>query len=241
MLEQTAFETIDKLRMTKSHAEVKVVFDETARAFGASAFMICDIPPDAPPGARDIHASGWNQEWEQRYIREGYAADDPVPNSVSVRTNPYYWKEAEKIYSENLRSVKIMNEARSEFHMLGGYCVPIHGLRGVAGVVSIATDQLNWQLSEHEDAALHLISIYAYEAVRRVRKPVDSTGGPQLTRREIDCLQWIAEGKTTWEIGTILSISEHTVGEYVGNAARKLGTFSRAHLVARALRQNLIK
>ena len=39
-----------------------------------------------------------------------------------------------------------------------------------------------------------------------------STPDPRITlsRREQETLQWAAEGKTEWEIGRILGLSEHT-------------------------------
>jgi DNA-binding CsgD family transcriptional regulator len=49
----------------------------------------------------------------------------------------------------------------------------------------------------------------------------------QLTGREISCLRWVAKGKSSWEIGGILRISEHTVNFHVKNAMAKLLTTSR--------------
>ena len=62
-----------------------------------------------------------------------------------------------------------------------------------------------------------------------------------LTRRERDCLLWVAEGKTTWEIGQILRISENTVLYHIKNAQEKLGAVSRIHAVAKALRLELLR
>ena len=49
-----------------------------------------------------------------------------------------------------------------------------------------------------------------------------------------------AEGKTGWEIGKLLGISERTVVFHVENAARKLGVFGRRQAVARAIALQLI-
>ena len=56
----------------------------------------------------------------------------------------------------------------------------------------------------------------------------------QLTGREKSCLHWVAQGKTSWEIGSILRISEHTVNFHLKNAMAKLFTSKRtvAALVA---------
>jgi DNA-binding CsgD family transcriptional regulator len=62
----------------------------------------------------------------------------------------------------------------------------------------------------------------------------------QLSERERECLRWIAAGKTDWEIGQILSISDKTVNIYVQRAKFKLRTQTRPQTVMAALRQKLI-
>lgn len=58
---------------------------------------------------------------------------------------------------------------------------------------------------------------------------------PKLTARERDALAFVAEGKTDWEIGKILGVSEATARFHVDNARRKLDAVNRAHAVARFL------
>lgn len=54
-----------------------------------------------------------------------------------------------------------------------------------------------------------------------------------LTRREAQVLLWIAEGKTAWETGLILGVSESTVTAHAKSAMLKLDAATRPHLVAR--------
>jgi DNA-binding CsgD family transcriptional regulator len=61
-----------------------------------------------------------------------------------------------------------------------------------------------------------------------------------LTPRERECLAWTSVGKTAWEIGSILGISEHTAVAHLNAAVRKLRAASRAQAVAEALRRRLI-
>jgi DNA-binding CsgD family transcriptional regulator len=56
-----------------------------------------------------------------------------------------------------------------------------------------------------------------------------------LSSREGQVLSWIAEGKTTPEIGTILGLSRRTVQTYLERVFGKLGVETRAAAVARAL------
>ncbi|NJO53977.1 MAG: hypothetical protein HC829_03270 [Bacteroidales bacterium] len=62
-----------------------------------------------------------------------------------------------------------------------------------------------------------------------------------LTARERECLAWTSVGKTAWEVGSILGISEHTAVAHLNAAVRKLGAASRAQAVAEALRRGLIE
>ena len=56
---------------------------------------------------------------------------------------------------------------------------------------------------------LSLFVVYAQDVAMKVLLPpqpeVDLT---KPTARELECLKWTMEGKTAWEVGQILSISE---------------------------------
>ena len=57
----------------------------------------------------------------------------------------------------------------------------------------------------------------------------------KLSAREIECLSWIAQGKTSGETALILSISESTVAFHLRKASEKLNTVNRTHAVAKAI------
>jgi len=62
----------------------------------------------------------------------------------------------------------------------------------------------------------------------------------ELTERELECLYWIAEGKTSDEIGTILGISKNTINNYITSVMRKTATKNRSETIAFAVRNNLV-
>ena len=62
-----------------------------------------------------------------------------------------------------------------------------------------------------------------------------------LTRRELEVLQLIADGLSNKEIAIRLCLSTETVKSHVGALLSKLDTNSRAHAVAIALRQGLLR
>lgn len=68
----------------------------------------------------------------------------------------------------------------------------------------------------------------------------DEELGKDLTNREIECLHWMAAGKTSGEIGIILSISESTVNFHLKNTLIKLNSNNRVQAVAKAVHCNVI-
>lgn len=63
----------------------------------------------------------------------------------------------------------------------------------------------------------------------------------RLTARELECLQWSAIGKSSWEISTILSISESAVNFHMANIRAKFDVGSRRQAVVQAIRFGLIR
>jgi DNA-binding CsgD family transcriptional regulator len=61
-----------------------------------------------------------------------------------------------------------------------------------------------------------------------------------LTAQEVECLRWCKEGKTNWEIGEILGISQKTVEFHVSNTMKKLGAGNRITAVIMAIKNGLI-
>jgi len=63
---------------------------------------------------------------------------------------------------------------------------------------------------------------------------------PTLTVREMEAMRWTMEGKTAWEVGRILGISEQTAARHLNNATQKLGCSNKMQAIVKALRLQLI-
>ena len=61
-----------------------------------------------------------------------------------------------------------------------------------------------------------------------------------LTSREKEILLWVKEGKSTWDISSILGISGDTVKFHMKNIFRKLNTTSRSQAIVAAFGSGLI-
>ena len=57
----------------------------------------------------------------------------------------------------------------------------------------------------------------------------------KLTKREIECIKWASEGKTSWEISQVLSISQRTVDFHLANCVTKTNSVNRQQAIAKCL------
>ena len=62
----------------------------------------------------------------------------------------------------------------------------------------------------------------------------------QLSAREVEVLQLVAEGQSNKDVGVALHLSAPTVKSHLARIARKLGTGDRAEMVAMAMRGEAI-
>lgn len=68
----------------------------------------------------------------------------------------------------------------------------------------------------------------------------EETAVTQLTSRECEILQLIAEGHNTTEIAALLAISPHTASRHRANLMQKLDTHTQAGLIRLAIEQGLV-
>ncbi len=181
----------------------------------------------------------WPEEWRERYFHGNYVDRDPAVLHMLRTPEPYTWTDTldSPDYTKSQR--RIVYEA-GEFGMTNGLIVPILGLRTGTAIVSMAGD--NNDLSTRERAELHLAAIYAHGRIRALslpkRRPIVL---PKLSMRERQCLQWVAVGKSDWEIGEIMSISEKTANYHVEKIKRKYNVATRIQAVVHAIRGGIIQ
>ena len=82
-------------------------------------------------------------------------------------------------------------------------------------------------------AAAHYVAAMALEGTYRVDRVHPAR--PRLTPRQRDCMVLAAQGKSDWEIGKLLGISESTVHKHIEDAKRRFGVSTRIQLVVRGL------
>lgn len=97
----------------------------------------------------------------------------------------------------------------------------------VAGVVAVARGEMMFAPS-------------VMPRVMRLLRPQDARTG-ELSAREIEVLQLLADGSTTEQIAEALFLSANTVRNHVHSVIKKLGAHSRLEAVSIGIKQGLIE
>lgn len=183
----------------------------------------------------------WPNEWLHRYEELNYVDIDPVAERLLRTVTPFTWSDAVASRAVNATERVVMNEAR-DFGIAEGAEIPVHeaGL-GLATFSVFSPDRASfqdaWSRHRHE---LHVFCLYFHEKYGKLVDEAANLPEPQLTARERECLVLTSRGKTAWEIGEILAISESTAKQHLMSATRKLGCYSKHHAVVKAIMTRLI-
>jgi LuxR family quorum sensing-dependent transcriptional regulator len=182
--------------------------------------------------------------WRKHYDANRFANRDALLSSGLHDASPTTWTKFQRERAISNEQAVIFEEARA-FGLRDGFYLPIHQADGSMLGVSMMAQQA---LPENREtlAALHMLAIYYQLAALRLGL-IAAAPAPQrrekplLTARQCECLQWVRAGESSWEIGRILNLSEHTVSEHLEAARKRLGVRTTTQAVIEAGKLGLIK
>ncbi|HEU5295222.1 MAG TPA: LuxR family transcriptional regulator [Burkholderiaceae bacterium] len=166
---------------------------------------------------------------------------DPVMQHCKRQSLPIIWDQA--TYTSQGQGELWEEQAR--FGYQTGIAMALHLPEGRHFMLGVDRDRA-LPSDRHEltrvVADLQLFAVHALEAAMRVLVPTEPAAVlPSLTPRELEALRWTMDGKTAWEVGSILGITERTAVLHLNNAMRKLGCVNKHQAVLKALRLGLIR
>lgn len=232
---------IDRLQRTDSVDMVCQQLLSVTGAFGLTALMAGTVPnPNTPSGRQKDHVllCDWPVEWLQRYVARNYVDHDPVVGHMKNLRAPFQWRDASSRRTVDRDAIRVMGDA-GEFKLRDGLAFPLVSLDGDIVMVSLGGEAV--ELSNADFNMISLVATYAIgRAMQLYNRQARVIDHVELTRREIECLQWAAEGKSEWEMSQIMGISEHTSEKHLLSAKSKLRAATRVQAVAEAIRRGFI-
>jgi DNA-binding CsgD family transcriptional regulator len=211
------------------------VFPKTVAELGFRYFACCSHVDPLHPPADAIMLHNYPAVWERHFSEARLHEIDPVLLRAERTPTPFFWDAA--FHAEPI--TKSQRGVLAEAARLGlahGYTAPLHlswlpgALRASCSVVpdSSRIDPRNYPMVDG-------LATYLYASLYRARAPWCMALPCDLTQRERECLTLVALGKTDWEIGHALGLSETTVHTLIERAKRRLGVATRMQAVMRAL------
>lgn len=181
--------------------------------------------------------SNYSSSWRNRYDADRLHYVDPTVTHCLSSAVPIVW---EPDTFDGPRQREFYEEACGH-GIRSGITFPIHGPNGEFGVVSFASDALP---DPHDTmqamASLSLIRDYAFESSLKFVRPQQAQDRPRLTRRELEVLNWVMVGKSSWEISKITNCSEATVNFHIGNVRQKFGVSTRQQALVKAIGMGIL-
>jgi DNA-binding CsgD family transcriptional regulator len=217
--------------------------DALARAFQRSTenlgfrhFACCSHVDPLKPPRRAVMLHTYPKEWVQLFSEQDFFEIDPVLLQASRTLVPFFWDTEASHEELSPPQQEMFHEAR-RYGLTRGYTVPIHSVdapRDFRASCSVVPDSDSLESAAY--SAVQLMSFYMYDAASKSAQAKDPPPVQKpLSRRERQCLELAAQGKSDWVSSKILGLSERTVHNHVENAKRRLQVATRMQAVVHAL------
>jgi LuxR family transcriptional regulator, quorum-sensing system regulator SinR len=203
----------------------------------AGAVYICPSFPGRSL-ADPFLATADRTAWADRYVAFDYAALDPTL-SVSARSvHPVDWVRR-PLWKEKVRPI-MRDEGADGRH---GMTFPVRGptddLRAVF-IVTSNESHAGWYGRRQElKKELAIVANYVHQRAYQLHgeAPIEVDS---VTRREIEALEWAAEGKSVEDTAMTMRLPAAAVWAHLESARHKLQAVNRAHAVTKAIQKGLI-
>ncbi|TCL74705.1 LuxR family transcriptional regulator [Rhizobium sp. BK251] len=212
--------------------------DHVAAAFGYGHFTLANAPaPEdvllAPLVIETTLPTPFLREFDKAHLLR----DCPILPRTRESALPQHWHLSDKSLPAGLPILGELRALLLRQRLPMGSVFPLNAMDGQRLVFWFNGNRN--PLSQSEINELAMIMVQALDTHNSLKRN-DAGNLNMLSARELEVVRWTAQGKTSVEIGQILSLSDHTVNAYMTNAIKKLDCVNRTQLVAKAIRLKLI-
>jgi DNA-binding CsgD family transcriptional regulator len=234
-LSHQIFDVIDKVVVAATVSDVLKIYLDAAKGVGLPYALASFLPQEADTNIRTI-ASVLPKGCLEGYLGNTLFAGDMVADLIRHSTHSFEWSLSDWDVAKMTPVQRRWREHCLTFGIEHG--ISILDFRPGEGM-QLGSYGPPGRLLDHDRLALYFAG---QEVLHRMREigATDTATAMTLSRRERQCLEWAAAGKTDWEIGHILSLSEKTVNVYIDRAKSKFGVKSRAQAIVLAAKAGAI-
>ncbi len=227
-----------ELAASRTQSAFVQAMERTTLAFGFSHFMLLNTPaPEDMMISSLIIESSMPLSLLRDLDRSQLLRSCPMITRARDSVMPQLWHLLEKAPLADMDFPRDLKTLLLNHKLPMGVTVPINAANGQRLVFWFSGSRNGLNQSEMNE--LVMIMLQALDSYNYIKRS-DISAPHSLSARELEVVRWTAQGKTSVEIGQILSLSDHTVNAYMTNAIKKLDCVNRTQLVAKAIRLKLI-
>ena len=207
--------------------------EAAARDLGFRYFALVQHVDLAHPPPRFLFVQNYPSAWVETFRAGGLHRLDPAQRLAAQRVGSFTWADLPLLTRLTSAQGRMLDEARRA-GLGAGFTVPLHapGER-IASCSFVAAD--GREIPERTLLAAELIAHIAFRTAFGLLRPSGMRNRPQLTPRQQECVALMAQGKSDWEIGAIMGLSEETVTKYLNAARLRFGVARRTQLALAAV------
>lgn len=218
-----------------SHSLIKLLELEYV-IFGAPTV---DLTTSQTTSVPDFNIN-YPQEWVEHYQKEELWKVDPIISALFTAEShqPQSWDD---LYSITPPDKEFAIEAK-DFGLVDGWSCYTKGYGNLPwSILSVSGNDMKSAIKkERERAILQILSPHFHLALSKFFEQNQEHHKFNLTEREREVLRWVSEGKTSWEISQIFSITENTINFHMNNIKQKLKANTRSQAIAIAVRYGIV-
>jgi LuxR family transcriptional regulator, quorum-sensing system regulator CciR len=235
---------IDISRTVRTPSDLHNLMQDATRAMGFDFFALVhhvDLRTTSATAGKDVTRdfvtlSDYPEGWIEQYVNEEIVNNDPVLLASQRTSVGFSWDQIDRLITLTAVHREITERTRRA-GLMGGFTVPANVPGELNGSCNFAIGRD--RAVPHENFAMaQVVGSFAFEAARtlisRVRSLADEPP-VKLTHRQLECMVLVARGKSDWEIGKILGLSENTVSSYMKSVRERYDVPTRMQAVLRAV------
>lgn len=233
-------ELAQKCLYCTAYPEYLAIFEQlkTVLPFDAATSGLAKLDSDSNIVHYELANISYPDEWMKTYQEKEFNKVDVIVGEHFTRFSPQFWANTYK----RTPPAKEFIHLAGDFGLIDGYT---YGAKPFGVCKKASLFSFSGRFSKYDKNIiavlqtiiphLHLAAYNTITALKTFRNK------DLLSNREKEVLNWLKDGKSSWDISAILGISERTVNFHVYNIMKKLEVVNRAQAVAVATHLGMLE
>ncbi len=232
------YDMYDEFAQIKDEQQLEQWIYSRFEALGFSGVALAVVPYGA--GTYSKCFTNFKDNWFEHYNQNQFFDHDPVANHLIHHSTPVFWQQSFDKNRFSKTTHRLFSESE-DFGLVQGVAIPLNLKQG-KGTVSLHFEGSEKAfLAEYQHKCFELLGLsQAIHSKLALDFPAKLYEGPALTKRQLECLKYMANGFSNVEIAEFMTLSHYTVRDLVSQIIKRLNASNRTEATMLAIKSGLI-